>query len=45
MDFYINEYNIALEIDGGHHADKKMQINDQIKNVLMCNDNMHLLRF
>jgi|SaaInlStandDraft_3_1057020.scaffolds.fasta_scaffold22044_2 hypothetical protein len=45
MDFYINEYDLAIEVDGKHHGNKKQQSNDRLKNILLSKGKIELMRF
>lgn len=44
VDFYIDEYNLAIEIDGKQHNNEIQKYNDKIKDVVLENSNITLLR-
>lgn len=44
MDFYFDDYNLAIEIDGGHHKEKDQEKRDIIKKFLCDDQNVKLIR-
>lgn len=44
FDFYINKYNLVIEIDGKQHNNKEQQYNDKIKNICCEKQNIELIR-
>lgn len=44
LDFYFDDYNLAIEIDGGHHNNPKQKKTDLIKNFLCEDQNVKLIR-
>ena len=45
IDFYISEYGLAIEIDGKHHSEnEKTKKNDILKNILLDNGEINLIR-
>ena len=44
LDFYFDDYNLAIEIDGKHHEDKEQKERDLIKNFLCEDQNVKLYR-
>lgn len=44
LDFYFDDCNLAIEIDGGHHNNLKQKKTDLIKNFLCEDQNIKLIR-
>jgi hypothetical protein len=44
LDFYFDDSNLAIEVDGGHHNDLKQKKTDLIKNFLCEDQNVKLIR-
>lgn len=46
IDFYISNFSMAIEVDGKHHKNNNNTINnDTMKNIILENNNVKLIRF
>ena len=45
LDFYCSHIRLAIELDGGHHADKNNQIYDHARTLYLAKFNIHTIRF
>ena len=44
VDFYLPDYNVAIEVDGGYHNDKEQKIKDNNRTLKLTEDINHVYR-
>ncbi|MDX8394954.1 MAG: DUF559 domain-containing protein [Mariprofundaceae bacterium] len=45
VDFYAPQVKLVVEIDGGQHFDQKNKRNDQVRDIFLQGQGLHILRF
>lgn len=45
LDFYCPQVRLAIELDGGHHAELENEINDAIRTAYLKERGIHVIRF
>lgn len=44
VDFYLPEYNVVIEVDGGYHNDKEQKVKDNNRTLKLTEDINHVYR-
>lgn len=45
MDFLLPYYNLVIEVDGGYHAERAQQEDDQIRSAVLNAKGFYVIRF